>query len=633
MAANTKKSEIWAHFTLDVKNKKATCKRNPEHVLSYCGTTTNLWNHMKTKHGIETGKGKSTSTTAGARGITGYFPSVPVQTGTKKYDHDSEKQTMLTTKMRKFMAKNYEPFSLVENEHFRELVSALNPSYNIPSSKTLKKDMEIVYEQKCKEIRDIVSKPGQQICAVTTDIWTSNSKDSYISLTVSMIDEAWEMTSKCLEVKSCPGSHTADNLKGKLRELEKDWGIVESNVAVVRDSGANIKKATSEMRFRLDLGCFDHILQCAVLKALSEETAVEILKSAKKIVRHFHHSPLEIEKLKAETAKHSSDNVFYRKLKQECPTRWGSTYEMLERLIAMRKPVTNVLMDHKKTDIHDLVPLPGFWVDAAALCKTLDTLNVISKEMGAEKSCTMSSIYAIVMNLLTYVMKPDNDDPLFIQNAKTAFSEYLEERLGDDDIRVTMQAAAVLDPRMKKLLFVTDEYKKEAYKTVRTQLDRMIADKQAKQSSEASPSCPDKDVVDITETTVSASDTKEAKKREKRDKRLTALYGSTSFECYGPSKAKSAKKSNAPDMTGKKALDIYLATDAIALDKDPLTWWKENEDQHPEVSKLAKFYLGIPATSVSSERAFSTAGLIVTEKRNRLKPQTVRMLHFLNKNI
>ena len=50
------------------------------------------------------------------------------------------------------------------------------------------------------------------------------------------------------------------------------------------------------------------------------------------------------------------------------------------------------------------------------------------------------------------------------------------------------------------------------------------------------------------------------------------------------------------------------------------------------LSSLAKKYLSIPATSVSSERCFSTAGNIVTAKRSCLLPKNVDMLIFLYQN-
>jgi len=45
-----------------------------------------------------------------------------------------------------------------------------------------------------------------------------------------------------------------------------------------------------------------------------------------------------------------------------------------------------------------------------------------------------------------------------------------------------------------------------------------------------------------------------------------------------------------------------------------------------QLANLARRVLAIPATSASSERTFSRAGLILTEKRTNLNPQKVNDL-------
>ena len=53
---------------------------------------------------------------------------------------------------------------------------------------------------------------------------------------------------------------------------------------------------------------------------------------------------------------------------------------------------------------------------------------------------------------------------------------------------------------------------------------------------------------------------------------------------------------------------------------------------YPNLYITVKNYMCIPATSVSSERVFSTAGNLINSKRQRLTPDNVDMLMFLNKN-
>lgn len=62
-------------------------------------------------------------------------------------------------------------------------------------------------------------------------------------------------------------------------------------------------------------------------------------------------------------------------------------------------------------------------------------------------------------------------------------------------------------------------------------------------------------------------------------------------------------------------------------------WWKTNESHFPLLVRLAKNLLGIPSTSVPSERVFSTAGDIVTATRSALSAENVDRLIFLKRNL
>ena len=68
------------------------------------------------------------------------------------------------------------------------------------------------------------------------------------------------------------------------------------------------------------------------------------------------------------------------------------------------------------------------------------------------------------------------------------------------------------------------------------------------------------------------------------------------------------------------------------IESSPLVWWKLHHGQFPLMQKLARKYLCRCATSVSSERVFSTGGQVVNG-RICLKPEKVNELIFLAQNL
>jgi hypothetical protein len=72
-------------------------------------------------------------------------------------------------------------------------------------------------------------------------------------------------------------------------------------------------------------------------------------------------------------------------------------------------------------------------------------------------------------------------------------------------------------------------------------------------------------------------------------------------------------------------LQIYLSLPQVDENADLLEWWKNNQQQFPNLSQMARDYLAIPASSVPCEQVFSAGKNLITDKRNRLVGKTVRM--------
>ena len=84
--------------------------------------------------------------------------------------------------------------------------------------------------------------------------------------------------------------------------------------------------------------------------------------------------------------------------------------------------------------------------------------------------------------------------------------------------------------------------------------------------------------------------------------------------------------------TTSKEFDKYLKETPLKSSENCLEWWSKNNHTYPNLAKLAKQYLCVPATSVPAEQVFSVAGEIVNIKRASLKSENVDLLIFLNKN-
>ncbi|CAG9836709.1 unnamed protein product [Diabrotica balteata] len=77
-------------------------------------------------------------------------------------------------------------------------------------------------------------------------------------------------------------------------------------------------------------------------------------------------------------------------------------------------------------------------------------------------------------------------------------------------------------------------------------------------------------------------------------------------------------------------LEEYLSKPRAANSKDFLEWWRTHETEYPTLSKMARDFLLIPATSVPAERLFSKASLVIRKHRNRLSDESARWLLCIN---
>jgi len=80
-------------------------------------------------------------------------------------------------------------------------------------------------------------------------------------------------------------------------------------------------------------------------------------------------------------------------------------------------------------------------------------------------------------------------------------------------------------------------------------------------------------------------------------------------------------------------IDSWRMELPIATTEDPLAWWRAHKHKYPLLSKVARKYLSIPATSAPSERAFSVLGQVINDNRSQLSPRKVHKVFFVHQNM
>jgi hypothetical protein len=64
----------------------------------------------------------------------------------------------------------------------------------------------------------------------------------------------------------------------------------------------------------------------------------------------------------------------------------------------------------------------------------------------------------------------------------------------------------------------------------------------------------------------------------------------------------------------------------VSREIDLLVFWKAKQYNFPILAQVARDHLAVPATSAPSECVFSDGGEILTKKRNRISPDTLRWM-------
>ena len=150
MSASRKKSPIWEYFQLTEDTKYASCK-SCDKLISWGGdstkvyNTTHLVNHLKSTHNeaykeyqqkyTEHQENEMKKKQEKELSVSKQLSLMEVQDRSRKWDINDARAQQIHKFIMEMIALDNQPFSLVEDIGFVQLLQVLEPRYSLPSRK------------------------------------------------------------------------------------------------------------------------------------------------------------------------------------------------------------------------------------------------------------------------------------------------------------------------------------------------------------------------------------------------------------------------------------------------------------------------------------------------------------------
>lgn len=139
----------------------------------------------------------------------------------------------------KWVVVSSQPFSVVEEEAFVELIRLLNPTAELISDKTMRADVMAAYYDQIEEIKSQLKEvPGK--ISITLDCWSSKNILSFLVIRAHWISSEWELKSQLLDFSPIECDHDGENLCRIFLECISRFNIPLSKIlAYTMDNATN----------------------------------------------------------------------------------------------------------------------------------------------------------------------------------------------------------------------------------------------------------------------------------------------------------------------------------------------------------------------------------------------------------
>uniref|UniRef100_A0A803MNZ9 hAT-like transposase RNase-H fold domain-containing protein n=1 Tax=Chenopodium quinoa TaxID=63459 RepID=A0A803MNZ9_CHEQI len=307
------------------------------------------------------------------------------------------------------------PFQFAEYSAVRKLINYINPDVKLVSRNTLKADVLKMFKREKDKLKEELSVVKGRI-SLTSDCWTSITTDGYMSLTAHFVDNQWNLQKKILNFRFLPPPHTSVHMSDHVYDFLKEWGIQKKIMCITLDNASSNDVFADVIKNELDL--------------------------VRETVKYCKGSQARKQRFLTCVAHVELDSS--RGLRQDVPTRWNSTYLMLENVLYYKK----AFLHFQKFDANYIhCPTNEEWGRIEKLFRFLkvffDVTNVFSGTNYPTANVYFPNVLKIRLLLKEELENSDNFMHKMAARMNEKFAKYWTK------FSIIMAVAVILDPRFK----------------------------------------------------------------------------------------------------------------------------------------------------------------------------------------
>ena len=126
-------------------------------------------------------------------------------------------------------------------------MSSIISNVQIMSRKALRSDILKWFLGEKEQMKQTISS-GRYSVALTSDIWTGQSKMDFMSVVVHNIDDDWNLNKRIIAFRRIEGSHTSQNILDIIVSVIGEWCLTNRIISVTLDNATSNNAMIRELK-------------------------------------------------------------------------------------------------------------------------------------------------------------------------------------------------------------------------------------------------------------------------------------------------------------------------------------------------------------------------------------------------